>query len=138
MPTGFRVALALGALAAPLAAQARPDTLPVVVAQKQIDAFNRRDIDGFMAVYAPDAVVMEFPSGKVLWQGQAAIRAHYAGVLKDLPADFPPVRIEPRVIDGSFVIENERWDAKPGERNQAIWMYEIRGGLIRRVWTVRL
>jgi uncharacterized protein (TIGR02246 family) len=138
MPTGFRAALALGVLAAPLTAQARPDTLPVVVAQKQIDAFNRRDIDAFMAVYAPDAVVMEFPSGTVLWKGAAAIRAHYAAMLRELPADFPPVRIEPRIIDGSFVIENERWEARPGERNQAIWMYQIRAGLIRRVWTVRL
>lgn len=110
------------------------DTLPVRVAEKQIETFNRRDLDGFMALYAEDAVVAEFPSGKVLWQGKTAIRERYAGLMSQA---MPPVRVEPRVVDGAFVLDYEVWDAKPGERGHATWMYEIKGGLIRRAWTVR-
>ena len=113
-----------------------PDTLPVRVAETQIETFNRRDLEGFMALYADDAVVAEFPSGKILCQGKAAIRERYAAALKAPNA--PRVRVSTRVVDGAFVVDYEEWDAKPGERNHATWMYEIRGGLIRRGWTVRM
>lgn len=122
---------------APALAQAPADTLPVRVAERQIETFNRRDLDGFMALYADDATVLEFPSGKPIALGKAAIRERYAGMFRSTP-DFPPVRVEPRVVDGPFVLEYEVWDARPGERNHAIWMYEIRGGLIRKAWTVRM
>jgi uncharacterized protein (TIGR02246 family) len=112
------------------------DTLPAQVATKQIDAFNRRDLDGFMALYAEDAVVAEFPSGKILWAGKPAIREGYAGMFKANTT--PPVRVPTRVVDGAFVVDYEEWDAKAEERNHATWMYEIRGGLIRRGWTVRM
>jgi hypothetical protein len=116
--------------------EAQQDTLPKRVAERQIETFNQRDIDGFMALYAEDAVVTEFPSGKVLMTGKAAIRQHYSAMLK--ADNIPPVRVTPRVVDGPFVVDYEVWDAKPGDRNAATWMYEIRGGLIRRVWTVRM
>ena len=134
--------LALGVLGALLAqpalAQAHADTLPVRVAERQIEAANRRDLDGFMALYADDAVVAEFPSGKPLWQRKAAIRERYATMFQSMPPGFPPIRVEPRVVDGAFVLDYEVWDAAPGQRNHAVWMYEIRGGLIRRAWTVRM
>jgi hypothetical protein len=127
----------LAALALPAAAAAQTsDTLPVRVAERQIETFNRRDLDGFMALYADDAVIHEFPSGKLLTSGKAAIRARYSPVFTG--PKIPPVRVEPRVVSGAFVVDNERWDAKPGERNQAVWMYEIRGGLIRKVWMVAM
>ena len=112
------------------------DTLPTRVAETQIETFNRRDIEGFMALYAEDAVVAEFPSGKILWSGKAAIRERYAAIFK--ANTIPPVRVPTRVVDGAFVVDYEEWDAKPGERNHSTWMYEIRGGLIRRGWTVRM
>ena len=129
------VAAALWTIALPVAAQT-PDSLPERVAQRQIETFNRRDLDGFMALYADDAVLYEFPSGKVLATGKAAIRARYAPIFSG--PKLGPVRVEPRVVNGAFVVDNERWDAKPGQRNQAVWMYDIRGGLIRKIWMVVL
>ena len=123
-------------LPGPMAAQAAPDTLPTRVAERQIEAFSRRDIDAFMALYADDAVVAEFPSGKVLWRGKAAIRNRYAAMFT--APNGPVVRVPKRVVDGAFVLDYEEWDAKPGERSHATWMYEIRGGLIRRGWTIRM
>ncbi|MBM4187990.1 MAG: SgcJ/EcaC family oxidoreductase [Gemmatimonadetes bacterium] len=134
MRTAVAVALNVALGFSSAAAQA-PDTTPTAVVRRQIETFNQRDLDGFMALYADDAVVFEFPSGKELWRGKAAIRAQYETVFKQ---PLPPVRVEPRIVDGHFVIENEVWDAKPGERNRAIWMYDIQAGLIRRVWRVRM
>ena len=46
-----------------------PPTAPVSpeekVVQAQVDAFNRGDIDGFMAAYAPGAIHWEFPDDTV-------------------------------------------------------------------------
>ncbi len=137
MRTLLPVLLALGATPPTVVAQAHRDTLPIRVAERQIETFNHRDLDGFMALYADDATVMEFPSGNPIAVGKAAIRERYAGMFRSM-AQLPPVRVEPRIVDGPFVFEYERWDAAPGERNHAIWMYEIRGGLIRKAWTVRM
>lgn len=111
------------------------DTTPAAVGRRQIETFNRRDLDGFMALYADDAVVYSFPSGKELWRGKEAIRANYEVVFKQ---PLPPVRVDPRIVDGTFMVEFEVWDGKPGERNHATWMYEIKAGLIRRVWRVQM
>jgi hypothetical protein len=112
--------------------RAQSDSLPLKVAERQIETFNRRDLDGFMALYADDAVLHEFPSGKILATGKAAIRARYAPIFSG--PKLPPVRVEPRMVSGAFVVDQERWDAPAGQRNEAVWMYEISGGLIRRVW----
>jgi len=125
------------ALAAP-AARAQAPATPLHVAERQIATFNARDLDGFMALYAEDAVMYEFPSGRVLADGKAAIRARFSQVISGLPADFPPVRVEPRVVDGAFVVDHERWDAPAGQRSSAVWMYEIRDGLIRKSWQVTI
>lgn len=124
------------AMTSPAVGPAQTDTMPRRVAEAQIEAFNRRDLDGFMLLYAEDAVVAEFPSGKVLWQGKAAIRERYGSMFK--AGNLPTVRVPSRVVDGVFVVDYEEWDAKPGEPGHATWMYEIRGGLIRRGWTVRM
>ncbi|MEO8448300.1 MAG: nuclear transport factor 2 family protein [Gemmatimonadota bacterium] len=126
------------ALAAPAARAQQTDTLPLRVAKRQIEAFNRKDLDGVMLLFADDATMTEFPSGKVIGENKAAIRARFDGLIKGMAKDFPVVRVEPRVVDGAFVLDRETWAAKPGQRNHAIWMYEIRGGLIRKAWTVRM
>ncbi len=136
MRTATLLAGLLAALTSTAAAQASSDTLPLAVATRQIEAFNRRDLDAFMALWADSAVVAEFPSGRVLWQGKITIRERFAGVMKAPGA--PVVDVEPRIVNGAFVADHERWPAPPGARNSAVWMYEIRGGLIRRAWTVRL
>ncbi len=136
MRTATLLAGLLGALTSTAAAQVSSDTLPIAVAKRQIDAFNRRDLDAFMAVWADSAVVAEFPSGKIMWQGKTTIRERFAGVMK--APGVPTVEVEPRIVNGAFVADNERWPAPPGARNSAVWMYEIRGGLIQRAWTVRL
>lgn len=117
------------------AAQAPSDTLPLRVAEKQIEAFNRRDLNAVMVLWADDATVSEFPTGKVLWTKEA-LRDRFATILKS--PGVPVVRVVPRVVNGVFVVDNEVWDGLPNARNSAVWMYEIRGGLIRRGWTVRL
>lgn len=49
---------------------------PTEVVQRQLDAYNARDIDGFMSCWAADAQVFAFPD-ELLADGAAEIRARH-------------------------------------------------------------
>jgi hypothetical protein len=44
--------------------------------------------------------------------------------------------VQPRVVEGQMVIDQEHFTGMPGERSQATWMYLVRGGLIQRAWVI--
>jgi len=137
MPVRFALlATLVCAPAGSVAQQAASDTLPLRVAERQIDAFNRGDVDGMMVLFAESATMAEFPSGNLIAKDKATIRERFATMLAR--PERLIITVDPRVASGAFVFELERWKAKPGERDHSIWMYEIRGGLIQRAWTVRM
>jgi ketosteroid isomerase-like protein len=47
----------------------------VELAHRQLDAANRRDLDAFMSVFAPDGVYDTSPSGLGIYEGTRAIRS---------------------------------------------------------------
>src|SRR6187431_417104 len=50
---------------------------PATIVQRQLDAYNARDIDGLVAIYADDAGLYEHPD-KLLATGTAALRERFA------------------------------------------------------------
>ena len=111
------------------------DGLPEVVVQRFIDAGHARNADAMAALVAPDAVFARFPDGQVFAQNRDGIRAHYSRQLQSLPADFR-VTVQPRIVEGQFVIDQEHFTGMPGGRSQATWMYLVRDGLIQRAWVL--
>lgn len=111
------------------------DTLPAAVVQRFVDAANARDAAAMADLVAPDAVFARFPDGGVIAEGRDSIRAFYARLL---PAVSPGFRItvEPRIVERSFVIDQEHFTGTPAEAGEATWIYEVLGGLIRRAWAV--
>lgn len=104
------------------------------VVQAQVDAFNRLDIDAFMATYARDAIHYEFPADTV-WNGAARIRLHYAELFSD--PDAAGLHVEPRerIVKGRFVIDHDFYRGLPGEDTHvSVVIYEVRDGLIQNVW----
>src|SRR5688500_10810538 len=72
--------------------------------QEQVDAFNTRDVDRFLAAYDPDAVI-EDGAGNVMMRGHEAMRGFYGP-----PFDQSPnlhVRIANRIQVGEYVIDEE-------------------------------
>ena len=53
-----------------------PLTDPGVVVQRQLDAYNARDIDALLATYADDAQLFEHPA-KLLASGAAQLRERF-------------------------------------------------------------
>ena len=70
----------------------------------QLAAYNARDLDSFLAAYAPDAVV-EDAGGQPMMTGHAGLRAVYGPLFAESPALRAEVRTRIRV--GEFVIDEE-------------------------------
>jgi len=129
------VSIAAVFLAIATGARAQPGPLPEIVVQRFVDAGNARNADAMAALVAPDAVFARFPGGEVIAQTRDGNRAHYSRQLQSLPADFR-ITVQPHIVEGQFVIDQEHFTGMPGERRQATWMYLVRDGLIQRAWVL--
>ena len=106
---------------------------PVSVVQRQLDAYNARDIDALMATYADDIEQFDFPS-TVLAVGAAAVRARQSVRLQE-PNLF--ARLLGRTAMGNLVIDHEIVTRNFPEgfgTVELIAMYEVQGDRIQRAW----
>lgn len=76
---------------------------PEAVVQRQLDAYNARDIDALLATYAPDARQYEHPA-RLLASGAAEMRARMA--LRFQEPDLH-ARLLRRAVMGNIVIDHE-------------------------------
>ncbi|UFN50555.1 nuclear transport factor 2 family protein [Roseomonas sp. OT10] len=105
-------------------------TLPV---QRQLDAYNARDIEAFMACWAEDCAYYGFP-GQLLAQGAAAVRARHVERFRE-----PDLhgRLLHRMAVGNLVTDHEVVTRNlPGGRAEVgvIALYEVIDGRIARAW----
>lgn len=104
---------------------------PEAIVDAQLDAYNRRDLEGFLSFYAEDAVLANHPD-QVTQTGKAEMRTRYQLRFSD-----PDVHAEiiKRITFGRFVIDHERVVAAPPAEGtlEAIAIYEIKDGEIVRV-----
>ncbi len=105
-------------------------TAPV---QRQLDAYNARDIDAFMACWAPDCDYYAFPD-TLLAHGADAVRARHVERFRE-PNLFG--RLDSRVVMGNLVVDRETvrrtFPEGPGEVD-VLAIYDVADGLIRRAW----
>lgn len=106
------------------------------IVQAQVERYNAHELDGFCALYADDIEVYAFGRPEPELSGKEAFRARYRERFT-LPA--LRARIETRIVQGSFVIDHEKVSGLPGEavERSVIAIYELEGGLIRRVTFIR-
>ena len=100
--------------------------------ERQVEAYNAHDIDGFLACFT-DNVVVTGPDGSVQMAGQAEMRAQYEGMFekKDLHAE-----IVNRIRAGNWVVDQERV-TRPGMSMEVLVAYEIAGPDIVRMIILR-
>jgi hypothetical protein len=118
----------------------RPEALvprtPEALAQIQLNAYNSRDLEVFLSVYHPRVEVYDFPSGTLRMRGRPAMRKAYAALFSRAPRLH--CRLRNRIVQGRWVFDREVVTGMPGRDTvHATAIYEIRDGLIRRVWFVR-
>ena len=106
---------------------------PASLVQRQLDAYNARDLDALMATYADDVEHFELPSTLVA-KGAADVRARLSIRLQepDLHA-----RLLGRTVMGNLVIDHEIVTRNFPEglgTIEMIAMYEVSGDRISRGW----
>jgi hypothetical protein len=108
---------------------------PERLVQEQVDAYNARDLEAFLAVYAEEVVILNDGQEKRL--DKATLRERYGKLFRENPG----LRCEilKREVAGNIVVDDEHVDGlADGAQKKARATYEIEGGLIRRISFTRL
>ena len=106
---------------------------PEAIVQRQLNAYNARNIDAFMDTYADDIELYDFP-GKLSSKGKEEMRKDYADFFKNVNNLY--CEIENRIVIGNKIIDKEK--VRAGKRTfHAVAVYEVEKGKIKRVTFIR-
>jgi hypothetical protein len=107
---------------------------PAAFAQRQLDAYNARDLDRFVAEYTDDVVVFRLPDAEPIIRGKQSLAEHYARNRFNLPGLH--AKLVNRMVFGNKVIDQEYVTGVPGEPLEVAAIYEVTPGGISKVWFV--
>ena len=106
---------------------------PESVVQRQLDAYNARDVEGILATYANDARQFEFPA-KLLASGTTELRERFAARFQEPNLH---AQLLNRTVMGHIVIDHEdvtrTFPEGPG-KIQLIAIYEVQAGTLAKAW----
>lgn len=106
-----------------------PDS-PEALVQRQVNAYNARNLEAFLAPYATDVEVRDL-DGKVTTKGIEAFRTDYGALFTSHPALH--CELKGRVSSGSWVVDEEQVTGLEPQVIHALAMYEAVNGRIARV-----
>jgi len=113
---------------------AKPDTVvkstPVELADQQLLAYNAHNLEAFLAPYADDVEVYNFPN-KLEIKGKEQMRKAYQ-FLNTTPKLY--CRLLNRIVQGNMVIDHEEVWGFGDKPFYGIAIYEIENGKIKRVY----
>ena len=105
----------------------------VAIVQRQLDAYNARDLSRFVACYAQDVRVWRPPAPQPVIVGRQALSDHYAANRFNLPGLH--AALLGRMVLGNKVIDHERIVGVGSAPMEAAAVYEVGAdGLIAAVW----
>jgi hypothetical protein len=105
------------------------------IVQRQLEAYNARDIDAFMAMWASDAQYFEHPS-KLLASGASEIRARHIVRFKESNLFGQLIK---RMVVGNKVVDQEvvtRTFPEGTGRIDVIAIYEVKEDKIANAWFI--
>lgn len=113
-----------------------PETLieetPVALAQRQLNAYNLRNIDAFLEPYADDVEMYAFPD-KLRSKGKEGMRKGYSKFFEKNPNLH--CELLGRIVQGNVVIDKERGQFD-GKIIESVAMYYIENNKIKKVYFV--
>lgn len=106
-------------------------TIPV---QKQLDAYNNRDIEAFLAPYSDSVKVYNHPN-RLIISGKAQMRANYQGMFKN-NLDLHCTLVN-RMVLGNIVIDQESVVLNKGVPPvEVMAMFKVKDGKIQEVYFI--
>jgi hypothetical protein len=103
------------------------------IVQRQLDAYNARNIEALMATYTDDIELFEHPA-KLLASGVAQVRQRQAARLAEPNLH---AKLINRIVMGTFVIDQEvvtRTFPEGAGLIELVAIYEVPEDRIRRAW----
>ncbi len=100
-----------------------------LIVQKQLDAYNAKDVDAFMAIYTESVKLYNYPN-ELLSEGKDQMRKDYIAWFQRTP-DLK-ASVKKRIVIGNKVIDEEQVTAN-GKIFNTVAIYEVENGLIRKV-----
>lgn len=108
------------------------DVTPENLVQKQLEAYNARDIDAFLATYADDVELYDLPD-KLISKGKEAMRKEYGAFFNK--AKSLHCEIVNRIVLNNTVIDHEKVTVNPQKpASQTVAIYKVENGLIKKVY----
>ena len=102
---------------------------PETIVNIQLEAYNSRDIDRFIATYSEDIEIYD-ATGKLTMKGHKQLREGYEGFFENTPNLH--CHIENRIVINNKVIDKERVTAND-RIIEAVAIYEVADGKIVKV-----
>ncbi|WP_096200421.1 nuclear transport factor 2 family protein [Bacillus sp. FJAT-45350] len=101
-------------------------------AQKQLEAYNNRDLETFLECYSEDCFV-EDGAGNVLMENKEAMRKRYELLFHESPNLH--CQLVSRIILENYVLDEERVTGSRGltEEKHVVAVYKVEYGLITHV-----
>jgi len=109
---------------------------PEAIVQNQLEAYNAKDLEGLLELYALDAEMLAFPS-TLLAKGREALRERFRQRFLE-----PNLKAQllNRIVSGNLVIDHERvtrdFPEGPGSV-ELVMLYEVAEGYIQRARVVQ-
>jgi hypothetical protein len=108
---------------------------PRDVVNRQLAVYNAHDLEGYCALFAPEATVSDLVTGQTICNGLDEIRAYYGKRF----ADHPALRctVHQRMEGPTHAIDKETVSGLPAGPLHLIAIYGVRDGLIRSLRFIR-
>lgn len=108
----------------------------MMVVQRQMEAYNRRDVDEFCSYFAPNAVTRLYEDDQPLAVGIDELHALYARRFAENPN--LQMTVQSRLVLDNVVVDRERISGFDGGVTiEAIAIHEVRDGQIVRASFIR-
>jgi hypothetical protein len=107
---------------------------PLDLVERQLKAYNAKNIDAFLEPYADDVELYEFPD-KMVSKGKDAMRKDYEGMFKNianLHCD-----IVGRIVQGNIIIDKESISGIGKNKFEATAIYHIEKNKIKKVYFIQ-
>ena len=108
---------------------------PETVVQRQLDAYNARDLEALLAIYSRDAEMFEHPS-TLLACGSDALRQRFAQRFAEPNLHAALLH---RIVAGNFVIDHERINRTFPDGTgtmELVMIYQVAGDHIINAWSI--
>ncbi len=116
----------------------QPDTLiketPAALVQRQLNAYNARNISAFLEPYADNVELYNFPD-KLIAKGKEAMIKNYADFFKNTPQLH--CQVTQRLIEGNTVVDHESVTYGGKKPVTAVAVYEIKNDKISKVYFIK-